>query len=231
MAACVEIASSLGDLDTLVRASSAKPYFVNVLREEHVRAYPALMDFALGDEILSAVVPYYGAMPRLCSIGLYYSAVSGGDAPLQGSQNFHLDTRDPRHLKCFVNLVSVEPEDGAFTFLPADRTEELRRRLGGLWRAQGSEDPTALGAYERAHAIALTGPPGSAGFVDTARCLHYGSRCRRSPRLVFMFHYATFGDYFALSNNPWRDLRLSDYPALRAQFASSSIRRELLSLH
>jgi hypothetical protein len=42
------------------------------------------------------------------------------------------------------------------------------------------------------NAVRLVGGPGSAGFVDTSRCLHFGSRHTRRDRLVLMVQFTRF---------------------------------------
>jgi hypothetical protein len=41
-------------------------------------------------------------------------------------------------------------------------------------------------------AIRLVGAPGSAAFVDTSRCLHYGSRSNTRERLVLQLQFLRF---------------------------------------
>ena len=67
----------------------------------------------------------------------------------------------------------------------------------------------------------LTGPPGTAGFVDTSRCFHYGSRTRKHAvsRVVALFQFVA-PTAFCLPLNfrngaPYRHLATSDMPAWR----------------
>jgi len=208
--------------------SDSKGYFFNVLEKDDILNYPELLEFALSDEVLSTIVPYYKMSPQLCSIGIYYSKISDD---LLGSQNFHTDGTDPHHVKCFINLSNIGHNDGPFTFIPADKTEELRKHNGGMLRSGGIEDQILLDQYEKEYRIALTGNAGMGGFVDTSRCLHYGSRCVDNPRLIFMFHYAIFADYTKLENNPLRDIRMQHCPEIREKFSTDERRKRILTIY
>jgi len=214
--------------ETRAKNAKSKSYFYNILEEEDIFQYPELMEFATSDEVLSALIPYYGMVPRLCSIGLYYSKVSEDGA--SGSQNFHLDGTDPHHVKCFINLTDVGPKDGPLTFIPADKTDELRNDNGGPLKSAGLEDAQKLASYEKEYRISLTGAPSSGAFVDASRCLHYGSRCEENPRIVFMFHYAVFANYTELPKNPLRDLRMQHYPDIRRKFGVDELRKSVLRI-
>ena len=72
--------------------SKSKSFFFNILEEQDLYRYPELMEYVLSDEVLQIVIPYYGVVPRLSSIGLYHSPVSESRSR---SQNFHLDGTDP----------------------------------------------------------------------------------------------------------------------------------------
>jgi len=207
--------------------SKSKNFFFNILEESDILKYPGLMKFALSDYVLYSLVPYYGMLPRLCSIGLYYSRVSSTRA---GSQNFHLDGTDPHHIKCFINVSDVGPEDGPFTFIPACRTEELRQANGGILRSAGLENAELLSRYEKDCSIKLIGGPGTGAFVDTSRCLHYGSCCKENPRIVFMFHYAVFANYTNLDKNPLRDISMQHYPEICTRFGVDELRRDILRI-
>lgn len=165
-----------------------KPYFFNILTADDLRQYPVLLDFALSAPVIEAVTGYLGQIPRLHSIGVFYSAVNDSIA---GSQMYHVDGDALAQVKCFVNIWDVGPGGGAFTFLPKSQTSfSLRSR--GLLKAIPDQDVYRLVPQEKQ--VSVVGPPGSGVFADTSRCLHQGSRAREKPRLVFQFQYVTRPD-------------------------------------
>lgn len=234
MDVCNKILDEKGrkNLDTWHETKSktrSKSFFFNILEEKDLYNYPQIMDFILGDDVVQILLPYYKMLPRLCSVGLYYSPISISNQR-SSSQNFHLDGTDPSHVKCFINISDVGANDGPFTFISANRSNELRLHNGGLLRSAGLEDRALLSRYEKEFGISLTGKPGSGAFVDTSRCLHYGSVCEENPRVVFMFHYAVFANYTELEINPLRDLRMQHHPRLRERFGVDELRRNLLRI-
>jgi hypothetical protein len=165
-----------------------KPYFYNILTVEDLRQYPVLINFALSASVTEAVTGYLGQIPRLHSIGVFYSAVNDSIA---GSQMFHVDGDALSQMKCFVNIWDVGVGGGAFTFLPKQHSSASVRSKG-LLKVITDEEVARL--LPEASQVAVVGSAGSGVFVDTSRCLHQGSRARTNPRLVFQFQYVTRPD-------------------------------------
>lgn len=160
-----------------------KPYFFNILTAEDLRQHPVFVEFALSAAVTEAVTGYLGQVPRLNSVGVFYTAVND---TIDGSQMYHADGDALTQVKCFVNVWDVGPGSGAFTFLPKPQTSRVLRS-GGLLKTISDEDVFRTVSEEKQ--VTVTGSPGSGVFVDTSRCLHQGSRAREQPRLVFQFQY------------------------------------------
>jgi hypothetical protein len=160
-----------------------KPYFYNILTEDDLRAHPILADFALSAAATEAVAGYLGQVPRLHSLGVFYSAVND---TIDGSQMYHVDGDALNQVKCFVNIWDVGPGGGGLTFFPKPLTSRPFRH-GGLLKTLRDSD--IYRAVPEKHAIVADGPPGSGLFIDTCRCLHQGSRATERPRLIFQFQY------------------------------------------
>jgi hypothetical protein len=165
-----------------------KRYFYNLMSEEDVCAHPELLDFALSEPVSQIATGYLGHVPRLHSIGIYYSSVND---TVSGSQMYHVDGDSLSQLKCFINIWDVAVGGGEFTFLTKDRTTEVMRTAGLLKTI--SDDQVAASAPP-SEQIRVFGPAGSGVFVDTSRCLHQGSRARKRPRLVLQFQYVSRPD-------------------------------------
>ncbi len=165
-----------------------KRYFFNILAPEDLAAHRVLIEFALSAPVVAIVTRYLGHVPRLHSLGVFYSSVND---TIDGSQIYHVDGDARSQVKCFVNVWDVGLGSGAFTFLPKSLTSRALRH-GGLLKSMSDEDvANAAAPHQR---VAVTGPPGSGVFVDTSRCLHQGSRAREHPRLVFQFQYVSRPD-------------------------------------
>ena len=165
-----------------------KPYFFNILTVEDLRQHPVFVDFALSPAVTEAVTGYLGQIPRLNSVGVFYTAIN---ETVDGSQMYHADGDALAQIKCFVNAWDVGPGSGAFTFLPKPDTSRVLRS-GGLLKTLSDEDVSQVAPAERQ--VSAVGAPGSGVFVDTSRCLHQGSRARTQPRLVFQFQYVSRPD-------------------------------------
>ena len=167
----------------------------SVLSNQDLAQHPELVDFALSDGLLSPVTHYLGFVPHLNRIDLLYSVAHGGDEAIS-SQMYHLDPEGLRQAKLFLNLRDVGPDEGPFTFIPALETQRIVKAVKQQ-RPPESEmvmarfldsELEAVGGLEKA--ISVMGPVGSAGLVDTSRCLHFGSRVKPGTyRLCLYIQY------------------------------------------
>ena len=132
-------------------------------------------------------------------------------------------------MKCYIYLSKVTKKNGAFTFIPKDKTNQLRIINGGKLKSCGLENQYLLNEYDQKYSISIEGQAGSGGIIDTSSCLHYGSRCIQGNRLVFMFHFSAFADYTQIENNILRDIRLQHFPEIKSKFSSTNLRKIVLN--
>jgi hypothetical protein len=118
------------------------------------------------------------------------------------SQCFHLDEHDFRQVKIFVNLDDVTGEEGPFTFLPAPETAAVCRAVGKGWGAGRLTDDEVLGNTAPEKVVRLIGSAGDGAFVDTSRCLHYGSRTIKGRRAILMIKYVSAPDALVEKDKP-----------------------------
>ena len=221
---CRELFAAKGGIKAFQQGK--KPFFTNILEYADLEAHPEFLDFILSDAVIESVAGYLGTLPRLNSLGLF---VSDANETTKSSQLYHFDGEDFRMVKCFYNLDDVAPENGPFTFLPRGATQRVCEALGVSWGHHRFEDEDIEKICARDEAISLTGKAGNGAFVDTASCLHFGSRARAGYRIVLMFCYSphpnvkidkgTFDKY---------GMPLHKFPT--ARYADDAIRRTVLGL-
>jgi hypothetical protein len=166
-----------------------KPFLVNVLDREDLVRHPELLDFALSDAVLRAATAYFGEVPLLRAMAVFYSPKNDLH---QASQKFHIDTDDLRQLKCFINVEPTDAAAGPFSFLDAELSDRVRAKLQHGWKGGRIEDEDVFSVAKLSDLRELLGPSGSGGLIDTSRCLHFGSRARGGSRLVLMFQFTSF---------------------------------------
>jgi hypothetical protein len=137
--------------------------------------------------VVDLATAYMGAVPVLSSARLWWTPPNDS---VQQSQLYHSDGEDDRQLKFFFNLFDVTEDAGPLTFLPADVSAQVRRRLGYV--SGKLDDETIAAAAGSLDPVRATGPAGSGVALDTSRCLHYGSRRNTVGRLVLMFQFTSF---------------------------------------
>jgi hypothetical protein len=147
--------------------------------------HPEIMDVALNEDILRACAAYYGQVPRLYRVAVWWSPPND---TLKGSQLFHYDGLDNRQAKVFINLHEVTPEAGPLYFLDAAQSAVFDAKIGYSMGRIADEDVFSIFKPEDLHSGA--GPAGGALILDTGRCLHYGSRKNHEGRLIFMVNFS-----------------------------------------
>lgn len=169
-----------------IDGNSKKPFFFNLLEPADLEQNPELLTFAQSQPMRDAATGYLRTVPDLSGIGVF---LSPANSSLEKSQQYHTDDVDTTQVKCFINCNEIGPRNGPFTFVTADASDAIRRRLKHSWRGPRLPDEEVTKNCGDDDIISLTGAPGSGVLVDTSRCLHYGSRCREGYRLVIMFQY------------------------------------------
>jgi hypothetical protein len=164
-----------------------KLFLLSVLAGDDFCAHPDLLRFMVSRPILDIATAYLGAVPLLAGANLWWSPPNDSAS---SSQLFHTDNEDWRQLKVMINVYDTDASHGPFTLVPADASE---RALRATRYVTGRLPDEAVHAHiGDCQPVAFTGRAGSGGFVDTSRCLHFGSRENRDDRLVLAFQFLRF---------------------------------------
>ena len=185
-----ELALARADAIAAPRGKSQKRFLVNVLDQSTLTLESPVMRLALREDILSAVSRYLGVVPFLSAITVFHSDTVEGD--LVSSQLYHCDGDDATQIKIFVYCTDVDEDSGPLTILDAASTAQVQRRTRYQYRMRLTDEQirTVVGTGPE---YPVLGPAGTSVFVDTSRCLHFGSRVSKGapPRLVTMVQYQT----------------------------------------
>lgn len=164
--------------------SVRKTFLVPILEESDAAQHPELIRFMVSRPVLDVASRYLCTVPVLASAHLYWSPPNEF---VGSSQSFHVDYEDTTQLKVFVNILETRADQGPLTYLPAAKSDLVTQRLGQRERRFSDEEVRRASGGEPQ--IEVVGPPGSGTFLDTSRCLHFGSRANRRDRVVLMFQF------------------------------------------
>jgi hypothetical protein len=168
-----------------------KPFLVPVAaRQQDLMAIPEVRDFVLSPQIVDTAIKYFGEVPILSDMLLLWSPPNDTNVK---SQQYHFDAEDYRQLKVFVNIFDTTVECGPLTLIGSTASAKVARRAqyaGG--RRSRLADESIEDVTPRDDIVAAIGPAGSGIFVDTSRCLHYGSRGNKKERLVLLIQFMSF---------------------------------------
>lgn len=167
-----------------------KPYLLEHSIDE---PSPALLRFALHEQVIAPIAHYLGMIPMLTGITLLASPHVPGEA--SGSQRFHSDWEDVRQVKVFVNCSPVAEENGPLTAVVAEASQRVKAATGYHYGGPSFRlsDSAVVPFVDPHEVVAFTGPPGTTVFIDTSTCLHLGSRVSpgADERLVVQFQFLT----------------------------------------
>lgn len=173
------------------KETANKPFMVRLVDMDELTLSSPLMRFGLRPDVVGAVANYLGVVPILQYVNVMYSSHAGAD-PAK-SQLYHCDSDEAEQVKIFILCEEVTSASGPLTFLDAASSQVVRDRVNYQYKTRLTDAQVrdALGAPPAE--IALTGPPGTTAFIDTSRCLHYGSRFvdPSARRVVVMLQYVT----------------------------------------
>jgi hypothetical protein len=171
-------------------AKGRKGFLLNVLDRATLTLDAPLMRLALREDVLRSVSHYLGVVPLLSTASVLLS--DSVDRDYYSSQLYHCDGDDVTQVKIFVYCTDVDQASGPLTVLDAEATAAVMRHAGYTFdKRLTDEQINNLVGAERATVI--KGPRGTTAFVDTSRCLHFGSRVAADsePRVVAMIQYQT----------------------------------------
>ena len=161
-----------------------KSFLLTIASDEDLLKHNHINFFVKSDYVNEKVSHYLNQPYVLSTIRLWWTPINASSV---SSQQFHLDEEDLTQVKVFMNISDVTPENGPFTLLPSNVSAKIISAARNGKRRYSDEEIYKLAAIDKV--ISLTGTAGSGAFVDTSKCLHYGSRNNSKERLVLMAQF------------------------------------------
>jgi hypothetical protein len=169
--------SKVGRLDELKgkQQEGHKSFWVSLLDEDLVDGAFAtdhpFVRYALQPAALRIMGDFMHELPQLSDVLLTLSQPTE-NKPLSYSQLWHLDHDDKRVCKLFIYLTDVrDTKDGPLTFIPAPASKPFRNTV-----KSHMSDEKVFSKVDRSVVKEIVAPRLSSFIVNTARCLHMGSR-------------------------------------------------------
>lgn len=155
------------------------------MQDGRLSADNIFVQYALQPAVVNVIASALGEIPWLDYVLLSYSQHTGEE--LKSSQLWHRDHDDVRVVKLFSYLTDVEEDgDGPFTFLPRQSTDKFGYPLLG----SHFPDDQVFEKVPRGDVKVMKAPCLASFMVDTAKCLHMGSRM--APGHGRLLYTATF---------------------------------------
>ncbi len=171
------------------QTSTWKKFWVRLLDAEmqdgRLSSDNIFVRYALQPTVINIVATALGEIPWLDYVLLSYSRYAGDD--FSSSQLWHRDHDDVRVIKLFSYLTDVEEDgDGPFTFLPRQATDKFGHPVLG----SHFPDDQVFAKVPRSDVKVMKACRLTSFMVDTAKCLHMGSRM--APGHGRLLYTATF---------------------------------------
>ena len=166
-----------------------------------------LVRFALQEPVLKLASAYFGQVPYLADVEIFVS-LSTGKPQWETSQLWHRDYADHKTIKFWVYLSdAVTKEDGPFTYVPALPS----RKIKNTFFPDRVKDETIAECVAPYEVKEVYGKRGTAFYVDTSVCYHYGSRLADGHRRVaYVATFMTRNSLYPLANGLKGNGQLSD---------------------
>jgi hypothetical protein len=129
---------------------------------------------------------YFRAQPKFINADVWVALAGGKPA---GSPLMHLDSGGQKILRLYVYLNDVDESNGAFHFVQRTPSRKFVRRTKYLGNAVTDKDFINIGSQFDISWIDVRPINGAAGYgflIDTAQCLHFGSRMESGQRQVLI---------------------------------------------
>jgi hypothetical protein len=174
------------------QTSTWKKFWVRLLDAEmqdgRLSSDNVFVRYALQPALINVIATALGEIPWLDYVLLSYSRYAGDD--FSSSQLWHRDHDDVRVIKLFSYLTDVEQDgDGPFTFLPRQATDKFGYPVLG----SHFPDDRIFEKVPRTDVKVMKAPRLTSFMVDTAKCLHMGSRMAPGHgRLLFTATFFAF---------------------------------------
>jgi hypothetical protein len=139
---------------------------------------PHIMALANHPDLLRMAGDYLGYTPTITLMGLRWSFPSDKrDADVQA---FHRDV-EPGSIKMLVYLTDVDEDSGPHSYVSGTHSERMPMRM----RRYSDQEI----AREYGNSVVITGPAGTAFFIDN-RGIHKGTPPARGKRLLLVVQYS-----------------------------------------
>lgn len=197
-----------------------KQYLQDVRTTRELSLDHPYVRLATDRSIASSIEPYFGFIPILADIAVWYSP--NDLASQEGSQLFHLDWAGTSQVKMFVLLDDVDPQCGPTAIIPAKLSAQICKRNKYKFKEPNMRlsDDKVFAEISESDLVQFTGKRGDVYLVDSSRCLHFGSRSGSKPRLVMMVQFLSpFAFRF-----PRNFEQAARFKTLTTQFSSRELR-------
>ncbi len=171
-----------------MEAKPGKNYWERMLTDDDKKSDSLIVRCALQPAVINMAAAYLGEVPYLAGISVYLSHGTH-NTTWQASQLWHCDYDDRRMFKLFVYCTDVKGgPDGEFTYIPKDLSKNVKNNF---FPARISDESMDKQGYSK-HAKHITGPAGTAFYIDTRGCYHLGSRVDIGhTRIAYIVTYVT----------------------------------------
>jgi hypothetical protein len=173
------------------KVEANKPFMTKLGDMRAMTLESPFLQFALRHEIVASAADYLGLVPIIQFANVYHSSHAADE--LAKSQLYHCDSDEVTQVKIFIFCEDVTPESGPLTVVPANLSQRVRDHVRYKYKKRLSDEQVREALGDDLVEVPITGPAGTVVFVDTSRCLHYGSRISTVGvrRLVVMLQYVT----------------------------------------
>tara|TARA_A100001011_G_scaffold356658_1_gene400870 strand:+ start:50 stop:1024 length:975 start_codon:yes stop_codon:yes gene_type:complete len=174
---------------------SDKKYLRNINLTNFPKETTSFHEFLTNPIFIKIISKYLNDIPLLTELKLLYSPPSD-TKDFKGSQLFHSDFDDEKLVKIFVFIDDIDVDMGPLELIEKNDSKLIMKKVNYSWgqksKNYSSHDDRLKDVLGKEPTrMELVGSSGSIYLVDTANCLHRGSRNPIKARKVLYANFCT----------------------------------------
>jgi hypothetical protein len=215
-----------------------KPFLQDISPRDAIADHPVLLDFVASPEVIAAAAPTFGYVPTLPGtiphgVRLMESSTRfdpQAEGPWRESQLYHCDYHSHPTVYVIVAIRDIGPDDGPLHFLGKAATRRVVEALGYGSRSTPYRLPDDMvnSLVDPSEVNRFVAPAGTALFIESSACMHFGSRMPQNDRYQFQYSLTSplRRDFYEV----WREQRRFPIAAEDSDLRRLVLDRKLRSL-
>ena len=159
------------------------------LSQIQIYSDPLIFKLLKNKQLNEVMQKYLRMQPKFCGASIWLAVADGN---VNGSPLLHVDSGSEKIIRLYVYLNDINASNGAFHYVRRRISKKFINYSGYLGNAIIDDDFERIGSkcgVKWSDVKPAVGKAGSSFIIDSAQCLHFGSRMKKGSRLVLILSW------------------------------------------